>query len=110
MTLCFIWDFMRKKMGLKGIRCEKKKKKKTGFFSFFFFILKFTPELTHTLLPLWSRRILKDLASAYGHMILRDGHFQADPHPGNILVCKGGKVITPNRAACCMLYEGFCHG
>lgn len=36
--------------------------------------------------------ILRDLTAAYGHMILRDGHFQADPHPGNILICKGGRV------------------
>lgn len=25
------------------------------------------------------RRILEDLTAAYGHMILRDGFFQADP-------------------------------
>eukprot|EP00270_Netrium_digitus_P001559 TRINITY_DN11727_c0_g1_i1.p1 TRINITY_DN11727_c0_g1~~TRINITY_DN11727_c0_g1_i1.p1 ORF type:complete len:621 (-),score=161.80 TRINITY_DN11727_c0_g1_i1:145-2007(-) len=37
-------------------------------------------------------KIFQDLAAAYGHMILRDGHFHADPHPGNILICKGGKV------------------
>lgn len=36
--------------------------------------------------------ILKDLSEAYGHMILRDGFFQADPHPGNILILKKGKV------------------
>lgn len=38
------------------------------------------------------RRILSDLATAYGEMILRDGFFQADPHPGNILINKKGKV------------------
>eukprot|EP00850_Spirogloea_muscicola_P022824 SM000313S11974 [mRNA] locus=s313:57890:61361:- [translate_table: standard] len=38
------------------------------------------------------KSILRDLSAAYGHMILSDGHFQADPHPGNILVCRGGKV------------------
>eukprot|EP00897_Mesotaenium_endlicherianum_P006219 jgi/Mesen1/5625/ME000282S04769 len=38
------------------------------------------------------KNILRDLSAAYGHMILRDGHFQADPHPGNIFVCQGGKV------------------
>ena len=25
-------------------------------------------------------------------MILRDGFFQADPHPGNVLINKGGKA------------------
>lgn len=38
------------------------------------------------------RKILKDLTAAYGQMILKDGFFQADPHPGNILITKKGKV------------------
>ncbi|MCO5578818.1 hypothetical protein L7F22_032665 [Adiantum nelumboides] len=38
------------------------------------------------------KNILKDLTEAYGHMILRDGFFQADPHPGNIMIMKKGKV------------------
>ncbi|KAL2612142.1 hypothetical protein R1flu_023834 [Riccia fluitans] len=38
------------------------------------------------------RNILRDLSSAYGQMILSDGFFQADPHPGNILINKRGKV------------------
>lgn len=38
------------------------------------------------------RRILKDLTAAYGQMILKDGFFQADPHPGNILITRKGKV------------------
>eukprot|EP00250_Pteridium_aquilinum_P021819 c25236_g1_i1 orf=1890-3506(+) len=38
------------------------------------------------------RRILKDLTAAYGQMILKDGFFQADPHPGNILITGKGKV------------------
>ncbi|CAM6010856.1 unnamed protein product [Sphagnum balticum] len=38
------------------------------------------------------RNILRDLSSAYGQMILRDGFFQADPHPGNVLINKDGKV------------------
>ncbi|XP_024524906.1 uncharacterized protein LOC9654680 [Selaginella moellendorffii] len=38
------------------------------------------------------RSILKDITAAYGQMILRDGFFQADPHPGNILVKSNGKV------------------
>ncbi|KAL6497213.1 hypothetical protein OROGR_029142 [Orobanche gracilis] len=36
--------------------------------------------------------ILKSLALAYGQMILRSGFFHADPHPGNILICRGSEV------------------
>lgn len=32
------------------------------------------------------RKILKRMASAYGEMILNNGRFQCDPHPGNILL------------------------
>jgi aarF domain-containing kinase len=32
------------------------------------------------------------IAGAYGHQILIDGLFQADPHPGNILVLPGGEI------------------
>ncbi len=32
------------------------------------------------------------ITSAYGHQILLDGLFQADPHPGNLLVTPGGDV------------------
>lgn len=32
------------------------------------------------------------IAGAYGHQIMVDGLFQADPHPGNILVLPGGHV------------------
>ncbi|KAJ4757731.1 Protein kinase superfamily protein [Rhynchospora pubera] len=38
------------------------------------------------------QKILQNLTLAYGQMILRDGFFHADPHPGNILVCKGSEV------------------
>ncbi|GBG71068.1 hypothetical protein CBR_g8367 [Chara braunii] len=43
------------------------------------------------------RHILKDLTAAYGLMILRDGYFHADPHPGNIFICNGGKVRTQKK-------------
>ncbi|KAK9726753.1 hypothetical protein RND81_05G235000 [Saponaria officinalis] len=36
--------------------------------------------------------ILKSLTLAYGQMILKSGFFHADPHPGNILICKGSEV------------------
>ncbi len=32
------------------------------------------------------------IADAYGHQIMVDGLFQADPHPGNILVLPGGDI------------------
>ncbi|KAB5532111.1 hypothetical protein DKX38_018781 [Salix brachista] len=38
------------------------------------------------------RNILRSLTLAYGQMILKSGFFHADPHPGNILICKGSKV------------------
>ncbi|XP_060172223.1 uncharacterized protein LOC132603261 isoform X2 [Lycium barbarum] len=39
-----------------------------------------------------TRNILKSLSLAYGRMILRSGFFHADPHPGNILICRGAEV------------------
>ncbi|KAL0311324.1 UNVERIFIED_CONTAM: protein ACTIVITY OF BC1 COMPLEX kinase, chloroplastic [Sesamum angustifolium] len=38
------------------------------------------------------QNILKSLTLAYGQMILRSGFFHADPHPGNILICRGSDV------------------
>ncbi|XP_027917269.1 uncharacterized protein LOC114176426 [Vigna unguiculata] len=38
------------------------------------------------------QRILQSLTLAYGQMILKSGFFHADPHPGNILICKGSEV------------------
>ncbi|XP_004515833.1 uncharacterized protein [Cicer arietinum] len=38
------------------------------------------------------RKILQSLTLAYGQMILKSGFFHADPHPGNILICKGSEV------------------
>ncbi len=37
-------------------------------------------------------RVAKMITEAYGHQILIDGLFQADPHPGNILVLPDGRV------------------
>jgi predicted unusual protein kinase regulating ubiquinone biosynthesis (AarF/ABC1/UbiB family) len=39
-----------------------------------------------------ARRILSHVSEAYGRMVLLDGLFQADGHPGNILVMKKGKI------------------
>ncbi|XP_031407472.1 uncharacterized protein slr0889 isoform X1 [Punica granatum] len=38
------------------------------------------------------QNILSSLTMAYGQMILKSGFFHADPHPGNILICKGSEV------------------
>lgn len=38
------------------------------------------------------QNILRSLSLAYGQMILRSGFFHADPHPGNILICRGAEV------------------
>ncbi|GMN64390.1 hypothetical protein TIFTF001_033457 [Ficus carica] len=38
------------------------------------------------------QKILKSLTLAYGQMILKNGFFHADPHPGNILICKGSEA------------------
>ncbi|KAK8953739.1 hypothetical protein KSP40_PGU004689 [Platanthera guangdongensis] len=37
-------------------------------------------------------RILENLTLAYGQMILKSGFFHADPHPGNILICKNSEA------------------
>lgn len=39
-----------------------------------------------------ARHILAQVSQAYGLMILGEGLFQADGHPGNILVQRGGRV------------------
>lgn len=36
--------------------------------------------------------LARRIAGAYGHMIMVDGVFQADPHPGNLLLMNGGRV------------------
>jgi predicted unusual protein kinase regulating ubiquinone biosynthesis (AarF/ABC1/UbiB family) len=48
-------------------------------------------------LPAWQRQraarhVLSLVSEAYGHMILGHGLFQADCHPGNILVGAGGSI------------------
>ena len=39
-----------------------------------------------------SAALAQRIADAYGHQIMVDGLFQADPHPGNILVLPEGRV------------------
>ncbi|KAG9446405.1 hypothetical protein H6P81_012533 [Aristolochia fimbriata] len=38
------------------------------------------------------QKILSSLTQAYGQMIFKSGFFHADPHPGNILICKNSEV------------------
>jgi aarF domain-containing kinase len=40
-------------------------------------------------LPMNHAKLLDDLIYIHGHEVLIDGRFNADPHPGNILVCRG---------------------
>lgn len=52
-----------------------------------------------------AKRILSRVSEAYGRMLLLDGLFQADGHPGNILVMKGGKeggVVGVDTGGCGM--------
>eukprot|EP00775_Hariotina_reticulata_P010212 gene10212-10373_t len=58
-------------------------------------LLRLRDKVAH--LPKWkrekaARRILARVSEAYGLMILGEGLFQADGHPGNILVQPGGRV------------------
>ena len=47
-----------------------------------------------------ARRILERVSEAFGVMMLDKGLFQADAHPGNILVMKGGcSIFSPQRTA-----------
>ena len=41
-------------------------------------------------------KILHRVVDAYGLMMIKSGLFQADPHPGNILIMKG-KAIYDTR-------------
>ena len=47
-----------------------------------------------------SGRVLAALAEAYGRMLFTPGPFQADPHPGNVLVLRGGIVGLLDYGQC----------
>ncbi len=48
---------------------------------------------------LFARKLLKKVAEAYGRMLLIKGLFQADCHPGNILIRDdNGLGMLPSRA------------
>lgn len=48
------------------------------------------------------RRLGLLLVKALGHMILRDGVFHSDPHPGNVLaLSRGGDDVQVRSVLCC---------
>lgn len=53
-----------------------------------------------------ARHILAQVSQAYGLMILGEGLFQADGHPGNIMVQKGGRVALLDYGQSKQLEEG----
>ncbi len=51
--------------------------------------------------------VVQDLMSAYVRMILAAGFFQADPHPGNLMVSPEGKLILLDFGLSKELPEGY---
>jgi predicted unusual protein kinase regulating ubiquinone biosynthesis (AarF/ABC1/UbiB family) len=53
------------------------------------------------------REVLQDLMHIFVHMIMADGFFQADPHPGNLMVTPQGQIIVLDFGLSKELPEGF---
>jgi ubiquinone biosynthesis protein len=53
------------------------------------------------------REVLQDLMHIFVHMIMADGFFQADPHPGNLMVTPEGKIIVLDFGLSKELPQGF---
>jgi predicted unusual protein kinase regulating ubiquinone biosynthesis (AarF/ABC1/UbiB family) len=53
------------------------------------------------------REVLQDLMHIFVHMIMADGFFQADPHPGNLMVTPEGKIIVLDFGLAKALPDGF---
>jgi predicted unusual protein kinase regulating ubiquinone biosynthesis (AarF/ABC1/UbiB family) len=53
------------------------------------------------------REVLQDLMHVFVHMIMADGFFQADPHPGNLMVTPDGKIIVLDFGLSKELPDGF---
>ncbi len=51
--------------------------------------------------------VVQDLMSVYVQMILAQGFFQADPHPGNLMVTPDGRLIVLDFGLSKELPEGF---
>lgn len=61
-------------------------------------------------LQLWGinpEAIAQQLWQVYAEMIFRDGFYHADPHPGNILVQKDGKIVLLDFGATASLSHAF---
>eukprot|EP00195_Chlamydomonas_chlamydogama_P016588 CAMPEP_0202910930 /NCGR_PEP_ID=MMETSP1392-20130828/53484_1 /ASSEMBLY_ACC=CAM_ASM_000868 /TAXON_ID=225041 /ORGANISM="Chlamydomonas chlamydogama, Strain SAG 11-48b" /LENGTH=505 /DNA_ID=CAMNT_0049601221 /DNA_START=123 /DNA_END=1638 /DNA_ORIENTATION=+ len=52
-----------------------------------------------------SRGSLHQLLMAYGHMMLVDGLYHADPHPGNFLIMEDGRIGLLDFGQCCVMSE-----
>ena len=50
------------------------------------------------------------IVDAYGHMIFRDGHYHADPHPGNLVVTPDGTLTFLDFGATADLTPGMQRG
>ena len=67
--------------------------------------------LSHKKRKMAMDRILHRVAEAYGRQLLYGGLFQADGHPGNILVMKGMLHLSPLTTSLCQSQScvaGFC--
>ncbi|MDD9938681.1 MAG: AarF/UbiB family protein [Myxococcales bacterium] len=53
------------------------------------------------------RDVLQDLMHIFVHMIMADGFFQADPHPGNLMVTPEGRIIVLDFGLSKELPDGF---
>jgi len=52
-------------------------------------------------------RVVQDLMHVFVRMIMGEGFFQADPHPGNIFVRPNGQLVLMDFGLCKQLPEGF---
>jgi ubiquinone biosynthesis protein len=52
-------------------------------------------------------QIAKNLIHAFGSMILEDGFYHADPHPGNLLVQENGTIVLLDFGAVARLSEAM---